>query len=481
MRKLVFLLFVGCLWLGRVAAQTPSYSLDSCKAMALRNHAKVRTAALEVDAAKATRQAALTHFFPTLSVAAGAFYSRDYLVDINNHQVQESDNAHLQVDVAVDGNGLSVSDLQQRLDARGININLEQEISELMSHISVDAQLELFNHGAFANVLVTQPIFAGGRIVNGNRLAQLGVDVAELQLLMTQDEVELNVEENYWTLLSLQEKMRTVDMLQQLLDTLEHDASAAHQAGVISRNDLLKVRLKKSELGAARMQLANGIRLATMALCQMMGCDFAIMENVELTDRLEALVATAPLQLQDDAYWSHVVAERKESQLLDMSVHAEQLKHAMALGEALPQVAVGATYGVNNLMGSASDNAILFATVNVPLSAWWETSCNARKQAIKRQEAELSRDDLRQKMELQVRQAVNAETEALQLLSIRRQAVCDAEENLTESRNYYDAGMIGVSDYLEAQTLLRQAQNEYVDQMVSARMAIVRCRQIVGK
>lgn len=480
MRKLIFSLLVCCLCLGRVAAQTPSFSLDSCKAMALRNHAKVRTAALEVDAAKATRQAALTHFFPTLSVAAGTFYSRDYLVDINNHQVQESDNAHLQVDAAVDGNGLSVSDLQQRLDDRGININLEQEISDLMSHISVDAQLQLFNHGAFANVLVTQPIFAGGRIVNGNKLAQLGVDVAELQLLMTRDEVELNVEESYWTILSLQEKMRTVDMFQQLLDTLEHDATAAHAAGVIGRNDLLKVRLKKNELGAARLQLVNGLRLASMALCQMMGCNFAVMDGVALTDRLEPLVAPSSLQLQDASYWSHVVAERKESQLLDKAVRAEQLKQAMALGEALPQVAVGATYGVSNLMGSAVDNAILFATVNVPLSAWWETSCNARKQAIKRQEAEVSRDDMRQKMELQVRQAVNAEAEALQLLSIRRQAVSDAEENLTESRNYYDAGMVGVSDYLEAQTLLRQAQNEYMDQMVAARMAVVRCRQLTN-
>lgn len=448
--------------------------------MALRHNVRVRTAALEVDAAKATSASALTHYFPTLSVAAGAFHSRDYLVDLNNHQVQESDNAHLQVDAAVDGNGLSVSDLQQRLDSRGIDINLEQAISDLMSHVSIDAQLQMFDHGAFANALVTQPIFAGGRIVNGNKLAQLGVDVAELQMLMTCDEVELNVEESYWTILSLHEKLRTVDMLQQLLDTLEHNASAAHQAGVIGRNDLLKVRLKINELGAARLQLTNGIRLATMALCQMIGCDYTSVGDIQLTDRLESLLIPASLQLGAAADLSHVVASRRESLLLDKSVRAEELKRAMTLGEALPQVAVGATYGVNNLMGSMSDNAILFATVNVPLSAWWETAYNVRKQTIKRQEAELMRDDLRQKMELQVRQAVNAETEALQLLSIRRQAVSDAEENLTESRNYYDAGMVGVSDYLEAQTLLRQAQNEYVDQMVSARMAIVRCRQLTN-
>ena len=461
------------------SAQTHSFTLDSCKAMALRNHAKVRTAMLEVDAAKATRQAALTHFFPTLSVAAGTFGSRDYLLEVNNHDVQESDNAHFQVDAAVDGNGLSVSDLQQRLDERGIDINLEQEINNLLSHVSVDAQLQMFNHGMFANAVATQPIFAGGRIVNGNRLARLGVEVAELQLLMTRDEVELNVEESYWTVVALQEKQRTVEMLRQLLEELERDAEAAHLAGVIGKNDLLKVRLKKGELNAARLQLENGIVLASRALCQLVGVEFGSVSALVLDNSLEELVQdVSPLLAASDC--AGAVETRKESRMLEMAVQAEQLRHDMIVGEALPQVAVGATYGVNNLLGRPSDNAILFATINVPLSAWWETSCNARKQAILRREAEINRDDLRQKMELQTQQALFAQAEALELARIRRQAVADAEENLAESRNYYDAGMIGVSEYLEAQTLLRQAQNEYVDQLVSTRMAMVRCRQLTG-
>lgn len=477
MRKIILLPAMLLLAWGMASAQTNTFTLDSCKAMALRNHAKVRTAMLEVDAAKATRQAALTHYFPTLSVAAGAFSSRDYLLEVNNRDVQESDNARFQVDAAVDGNGLSVSDLQQRLDERGIDINLEQEINNLLSHVSVDAQLQMFNHGMFANAVATQPIFAGGRIVNGNKLASLGVEVAELQLLMTRDEVEMNVEESYWTVVALQEKRKTVEMLQQLLDTLERDAEAAHQAGVIGKNDLLKVRLKKGELNAARLQLGNGIVLATRALCQLVGMEYG--SGMVLDNRLEQLVQNSSPRLTV-ADCASAVDARKESRLLEMAVQAEQLKHHMVVGEALPQVAVGATYGVNNLLGRPSDNAILFATVNVPLSAWWETSCNARKQNLLRREAEINRDDLRQKMELQTQQAIFAQAEALELAKIRRQAVADAEENLAESRNYYDAGMIGVSEYLETQTLLRQAQNEYVDQLVSARMAMVRCRQLTG-
>lgn len=480
LRKLILLLSALLVLAGELVAQTSTITLDSCKAMALRNHAKVRTAMLEVDAAHASRQAALTHYFPTLSVAAGAFYSQHYLIDINNHDMQESDNTNLHVDAAIDGNGISVSELQQRLDERGIDINLAQVIEDLLSHVSVDAQLQMFDHGMFANAVVTQPLYAGGRIVNGNKLAKLGVELAELQLLMTRDEVELNVEESYWTVVALQEKLRTVDMLQQLLDTLDHDASAAHQAGVIGKNDLLKVRLKKGELSAARLQLDNGIVLATKALCQLVGMDYAMLKDAAWQVNLEDYVNGSAPSLLGHSSCADAVAARKESRLLDMSVRAEQLKHDMIIGEALPQVAVGATFGVNNLIGKASDNALFFATLNVPLSAWWETSCNARRQDIKRREAEINRQELQQKMELQTQQALYAQAEALALVKIRRQAVSDAEENLAESRNYYDAGMVGVSEYLEAQTLLRQAQNDYVDQLVSARMAMVKCCQLIG-
>lgn len=468
------------LQVGQLYAQTRILTLDSCKSMALRNQAKVRNAVLDVEVAKATKSAALTHYFPTLSMAAGAFHSRDYLIDVNNNDVHESDNAHLDVNVAIDGYNVEASDLQNLLDILGYDIDLEREIQNLMDHVAVDAHLQMFNRGLFVNAMLTQPIYAGGRIVNGNKLAKLGVDVAELQLLMSRDEVELNVEESYWTVLSLKEKLATVQMLEQLLDTLDHDATAATEAGVIGKNDLLKVRLKKNELSAAKLQLTNGIRLATMSLCQLMGVDYSDVENVELGNHLEDLLPQLTPRLWSSDEYARIVSERKESQLLDKAVQAEELKRSMVIGEALPEVAVGATYGVNNLLGKMADNAVVFATVNVPLTGWWEISHNARKQDILRQQAELNRDDLRQKMELQVRQAVDAENEALQLLTIRRQAVSDAEENLTESRNYYDAGMIGVSDYLEAQTLLRQAQNEYVDQMVTARMASVRRRQLTN-
>lgn len=459
------------------AARGQALSLDSCKAMAFSNQAKMKNAQLEILAAKETRKAAITKYFPTVSLAAGWFHSQDYLIDVESSDLENSDNARLDVDASFDGQSIDSRSnrLQRQLDRWGVDIDLEQELQQFVDRFSVDARLQMLDHGIFANALLTQPLYAGGRIVNGNRLAKLGVDVAELQFIMTRDEVELNVEESYWLILSLQEKLRTVDRLSLMLDTLQSNAAVAQSAGLLGQNDLLKVQLKRNELDASRTQLVNGIQMAGLALCQLVGMPYS--PDLSLSDTLASLPPELSLQPLSAGDLDRAVSNTMEGQLLDASVRAEQLQRAMILGEALPQAVVGATYGVNNFFGSIGDNAILFATVNVPLSSWWESSHSLKRQDFKLQQALNNQDDLRQKIGLLLRQLRNEEMESFQLLSIRRQALNLAQQNLQESSQYYEAGLIPLSDYLEAQTLLQQAHSEYVDQQVAARLAHLRCLQ----
>lgn len=454
MKRTLITLLLTALAATATAQEHPTVHLplDSCTAWALQHQAALKNAAIEVEMAQETRRAALTKYFPTLYMSAFYFQAKDPLVD-----VKASEN----------GDKIQVS---TRID--GFDGDLEEIVQKLLERVSFDARLQLFEHGAVVNAVAMQPIFAGGRIVNGNRLAELGVQAAELKLAMTTDEVEMNTRQYYWRVVSLQTKTATVQQALQLLDTLEHDAVAAHNAGVIGRNDLLKVRLKKNEMLASEVQLKNGIELATMALCQYVGIPYE--EGTEYTFDTIAIdrrLADSPSLL--------TAAGRKESQLLELGVEASRLQKAMALGEALPQVTVGATYGLNNLMDNGfKGNGLMFATLTVPLTAWWETAHKVRKAELERQQAELKRDDLREQMELQNRQAWNEMNEAYTQTGIRQQAMDDAEDNLKEIRQYYQAGLQGVADLLEAQTLLTQARNEWVDQLITFQLKYFRYYQL---
>lgn len=431
-------------------------SLDSCRAWALANQAKMKKALLDKDAAQETRMAALTKYFPSLSATAGVFQSQDYLINVNTGDIRNS-GAQLEVNGTVRGQDV------------GNNPLVEQVIDYL--NVDVTASLKMLDHGAFANLLVTQPIFAGGRIIAGNKLAKLGVEAAELQTYMTRDEVLLTVEERFWMLHSLYAKRTALEQALQMIDTLRRDAEAGTDAGVVGRNDLLKVKLKQNEMLAAKTQLDNGIRLATKALAQYVG-------RMELAD--VELVLVEPEE-QPISMSNPDAAVRYESRLLELAERAEAQKLKMTIGESLPQVAVGGTYGANNLLGSSfGGNGMVFATANVPISAWWENSHNARKQRISLQRAAIDREDLTQQLALQNQQIIDGLCEAVELLAIRRQAVADAETNLTEAANYYEAGLCSISELLEAQTLLQQSRADLADQQVEVHLKRLRYGQIFG-
>ena len=170
---------------------------------------------------------------------------------------------------------------------------------------------------------------------------------------------------------------------------------------------------------------------------------------------------------------------RKEAQLLDLQVDAEKLKKKMTLGETLPHLTVGGTASYGNLVfDHYTANALAFATLQVPLTGWWEASHKLKQHDILIQKAENERADLLQKMYLEVMQAWNNVGEAYNQYKLTGMTLQDAEANLLDAKANYDAGMIPVSELLEAQTLLMQAQNQRTDALIDLKIKAERYKTL---
>ena len=210
------------------------------------------------------------------------------------------------------------------------------------------------------------------------------------------------------------------------------------------------------------LKVENGITLSTMLLCQMIGMEYN--ENVMLTDTVPDNSMVGNLS---DADVLNAVCNRKESDLLDLQVRAEKLKKKMAIGETSPHIMIGAMASYGNLVfDHFTANALAFATVQVPLTGWWETSHKIRQQNYAIQKAENERADLMGKMALEIRQAWSNVREAEQQVELMNTALADAQENLNTARTNFEAGLVTVSEVLEAQTLLLQARNHCTDAQI---------------
>ena len=429
-----------------------SLTLDSCLSAALSNNAAVQNAQLDVLAAEQVKKQAFTKYFPSVSGTALGYHALNPLFE---YGIGDIGNAQLRQDL----------------------YNLWAEYG---GALGIPQSLSLAQKGTTVGATAVQPLFAGGRIVNGNRLAAVGVEAARLQQELTREKTLLNVEENYWLIVSLYEKRRTILQALDFLDTLERDVVTAEQAGLVTRNDRLKVALKRDGVGITGrvlemrtnlLKVDNGIRLATMALCQQTGIGYS--PTLELTDT----VAIEPDDFQVQT--GNAVAGRKEHQLLNLSVQAEQLKKRMIVGEALPQLAVGvgAAYG-NLIVDRYSANGLAFATLQVPLTDWWTTAHKAREQELRIQQAENNSRDLNEKMVLETEQALLNVHEAYALVALADSTLLDAASNLEDIQTQYAAGLVPISEVLEAQTLYQSAQDRRTEARIDYRLKCARLKNI---
>ena len=428
------------------SSDTLRLSVQECIDMALKNNIELKNTALEIDKARAMKDEARTAYYPTVSMQAAAF-----------------DAVHPMITVGIDDIGnAQLRQLLYTLYAEyGVNWGLDKEYS-------------FVKDGVVFNTMATQPVYAGGRIRNGNRLAQLGIDAAETQAGIKAEELRWQAGYLYWQIVALQEKVQTLDQLDRLLDTLDKDLAGAVEAGLALPTDQYKLTVKQNESQLNRKKLTDGITLLKMALAQYIGADTP---NLLLTD-------TLGLETEPSAYYRNpvdAVASRGEHHLLDLFLQAEHLKKKMTLGEALPSLMVGGSASYHTVLEHSKPNAMFFAVLQVPITDWHKTAFKLKQHDFEAEKAENTRRDFIEKMELQTNQAwFNLEQSWLRI-TMAQTALSDAEVAMKITDDYYKAGLVALSDLLEAQTLLKQSRDELTDSRAEYRSNLLKYQQLVGR
>lgn len=263
--------------------------------------------------------------------------------------------------------------------------------------------MAMLKNGIMGGITLTQPVFAGGQIVNGNRLAKIGVQVSKLQREQSIDEVRLSVEKYYWQVVVLKEKIKTIETVEAMLASLNKDVTTAVNAGVKTRNDLLQVQLKQSDMASVKLNLNNNLSVCRILLAQYIGAED---EQIDAADNVDV---AQNLSLPQELYCepSEAVALTPEYQLLQSNVEVERLQKKLAVGKNLPTVGVGAGYMYNDLMDKSQSFGLVFASVSVPISGWWGGSHDVKKHKLQLQNAQNSLNDNAKLLQIKIRKAWN--------------------------------------------------------------------------
>ena len=425
----VGLFFFCCL---AMQAQPRTLSLEECLQNAATRNRTLQNAALEIQKTGEQKKEAFTKYFPEISANVMAFHAFDKMVKADGYYPQElaalgQINPQL---AALAGQPFSVREMDQAYAVMG---------------------------------MVTQPLFAGGQIVNGNRLAAIGQDVAELQMELQTKDILQKVTENYYQIVKLKLNQATVGAAQEQLRAIYKEVQTYVDAGVTTRNDLLRVRLELQRLSSDSLTLSNAHHVMCLLLAQQIGMageEVDVSLHLPTSSENPITYYIAPEQ---------AVAARQELALAQKGVEAGKLKVRMEVGKHLPTVAVGLTgthigigglsQGTKSMMDNTVNNGMVFGTVSVPLTAWWGGAHAIRREKLALRQADNQLQDAREQLIIDIEASWSSLVEAYKQIDIAATSVEEATESMRMSLDKYRMGTEILSDLLESETLLRESQN----------------------
>jgi outer membrane protein TolC len=434
--------------------------------MALENNAKSKNSRLAIEAAEQTKKEAFTKYFPSVSATGLGFTASKPLMSMD-----------------MDMSAM----MQPMMDVLSPVIGWSMQSGAPVDPAALDAlqnggpqKIEMLKKGVIAGAMAMQPLFAGGQIVNGNRLAKAGLEVSRLQQQLSDDEVLLKTEQYYWQLVSLREKLKTIAEAETLLARIRHDVSMAVEAGLTVKNDLLRVELEQNKLKSNRLKADNGLALLKMSMAQHIGASPNAFDVAPLSPD------TLPAPEEYFVSHSDALPQLATYQLLEKSVNVAELQVKMKIGETLPAVAVGAAYNYMNFDGGKptemkNDFGMLLATVSIPISDWWGGSHAIKKKRLEVQQAVNTRQETSELLLTQMQYLRNTVTEAYQQTLLAQESITVAEENVRHNEDHYKAGVSVLSDLLDAQSLLQQTRDQYTEAATGYFMKVSEYKKATGR
>ncbi len=445
--KLILLLFLPF----SSMAQSQSITLEQCREMAIENSLNLKSSKEKILASEDMLKAYKANKLPNFSFSGGYLYSTASFSE------------------SITGGFLPVfsADALGQLTPKGTYA--------YMPDITFECEVgSVFNAG----IQASQPIYMGGKISTAIKLAKIGVDVAEIEQTRTQADIVLSADEAFYTYLKVEELLLAANSYRAVVDEFYRQVESLLKNGMCTQNELLKVQVKVSEAELQQLKARNGLILARMNLCYIIGLplttrEITVMDNFKQFQSLDT---------------SLDVSSRAEYKLLEKSVQAKELEVKLAKSDLKPTVAAVASYSythgfkINNeyLLGSTPSFAG-GVSVNIPIFHWGESQ---RKVSAARREVNIARntqDDLVQKMTLELMQSINAYTEAQSEVLLTERTLAQSEENLRQSGKQYSAGMEQLSDYLEAQAIWQKAMSDLVEAKAKQRLAYANYCRIKGE
>ncbi len=476
------------------SADAQTLSLDSCRAMALRNNKQLNATKLKREAFAYTRKAARTKYLPKVDALGGYEYFNKEVSILNNDQKSAlshlGTNAMTRMSAGITDiitgmatKGLITPEIARELGARMNNIggSLANQGDQLGQQINDAFRTDTHNFWSGA-VMVRQPIFMGGAIIAANKMADIAEQMASNDYEGKVQNTIYTIDETYWLVVSLKQKKRLAESYRDLVQKLDDDVKKMINEGIATRAAGLQVDVKVNEAEMAITQVDDGLSLAKMLLCQL--CGMPVSSDITLEDEDSSEFAV----IEETTDYSNETAQnnRTEIKLLENTVDLSRQATKLIRAAYLPHIALTGGYIVSNpnvyngFEKKFSGVWNVGIIMHIPVWNWFEGSYKVRASKATTAMAELEVSDVREKINLQVAQNQYKLKEAQKRLVTATKNLKNAEENLRCANVGFREGVMESTEVMTAQTAWQAAHTQKIDAEIGVKMSQIALKKALG-
>ncbi|MBF0445766.1 MAG: TolC family protein [Magnetococcales bacterium] len=396
--------------------------------------------------------------------------------------LEEAWQVALKVDHNVRAGQLRASGSEEKLDAaKGARLprfavgSSYKVLDSAPASISSGTEIETGEAGSLSyNGTVTVPLYSFGRVAENINAAQATLEARHLETKKSEQDLKLAVAEAYVAILRAERVLAVAKSHVESLAAHAQDVKNRQAQGMAARNDLLSAQVSLADAQQQLLQDNNRLDMAHTAYNRLLGRPLTQSVSVEA-------LQVEPTDEDVDALTKLAIKQRPE--MLLPSQYIASLRHQAESEKAKygPQVGLVGGYDYTENRYQANEGAW-----SAKLSATWSLFdggiANHRSKALRHEAEALIEDhaELESQIRLQVRQIWLEVQESQKRVDVTRKAQGQAEENLSVTRNRFNAGLANNTEVLDAETLRTKTHGNYDNAVFDAALSALRLQHAIG-
>ena len=291
------------------------------------------------------------------------------------------------------------------------------------------------------------------------------------------DQVTQQVARAYLAAVRADENVNTAQANLDLSGALLKLAQNQKDAGTGTGIDVVRAQVQQANDRQRLVVAGNDRNQSYLQLSRIIGLDLA--KSVTLTDRMTYIAVDS---LAIDGALATAAGAREDLKAQAKRVDVAKLNYTAAKMESLPTVGVEGDIGP---IGTSADNARTTHTVGFSIKVpVWDSGRRAshREESLSQVKQEQIRlKDLRDQISLEVRLAADALKSAEAQITVAKEGLSLAEQELAQARRRFENGVTNSIEVTDAQTRLQRARDNQVTALFAHNLARIDWFAAMGK